>query len=362
MSRARDTADNGRYPPFRKNLLINGSMQITQRGTSFAAVANADYTLDRWQVGKNTSGVVLVDHLTHNGADATLRHYLRLITTGTDVSIAAGDHSEVQQKVEGHDVAHLDFGLSTAKTVTLGFWHANTPIGTYCVAIRNAANNRSYVAEYTQSVASTWEYTEITIPGDTTGTWQRTTSYGLVLSFAQAAGSTFQTTADIWTAGNYLATSNQVNALENINDAVRIGDVQLEVGSVATEFEVRQFSEELASCQRYYEKSYNIDNYPGDSTQVGATMATLNAGGSRPRMTYTFVVPKRSAPTMKYWDRLGTENQVSVDTDGSGSFSDEAPAASTPISQPGTRGANGDFNTTSTGWKVLWHWEAVSEM
>ena len=185
--------------------------------------------------------------------------------TTADTSIAAGDLTATGYRIEGYDYAQLAGG-----NATLSFWVKGTKTGIHCVAFQNSAGNRSYVAEYTINTTATWEKKTITVPlTETGGTWDYTNGIGLAIVWTLASGTTFQTTKDTWQTGNYVATSNQVNACDNVANDFRITQVQLEKGDTATPFEYRHFEEEIALCQRYYEKSYNIDVAPGTTTVTG---------------------------------------------------------------------------------------------
>jgi hypothetical protein len=251
--------------PGYRNAIIGGNFTTNpwQRGTSFLAVANGDYTADRWIYSVSGTGVFSVlktaDAPTATQAGIYTQDCLHVDVTTADASIAAGDVYAQSQYIEGLNASYFGFGQAGSRNVTLSFWHKHTKTGVNCVAIRNSANNRSYVAEYTQDVSDAWELAEITIPVDTTGTWLYTNAVGLRLTFTLAAGTTLQTTSGAWQAGNFVATSNQVNNLDNVANNFKIALVQLEAGQTATAFETRSYGQELSLCQRYYEISERND-------------------------------------------------------------------------------------------------------
>ena len=118
--------------------------------------------------------------------------------------------------------------------------------------LNNKAQNRCYMQEFTVSSANTWEYKTITYPGDTTGTWLHGNTDGVQLNWCFASGTNYQGTANQWNTSWKDHTSNQVNFMATSGNKIRFTGIQLEVGSVASPFEHRSFSEELARCQRYY--------------------------------------------------------------------------------------------------------------
>jgi hypothetical protein len=240
-----------------KNAIIGGDFTTNpwQRGTTFTGVGSGDYTADRFATYDTSAAVwdVLKTADAPTAAEASLytAHCLHADITTADASIAAGDITGLQHKVEGLNAARFGFGQAGTRNVTLSFWHKHTKTGTHCVALGNSAANRSYIAEYTQSVTDTWEKAEITIPVDTSGTWLYTNGVGVIAYFAMACGSTFQTTAGSWAAGNYLGSSNQVNNLDNVANNFKIALVQLEEGSTATDFDAIRQDEVEAACRRY---------------------------------------------------------------------------------------------------------------
>lgn len=275
-----------------RNRIINGDMRINQRNA--AVTTDTAYSVDRWALNISSTGAVSLAGNT-GIVPAGFTNALFLDVTTADTSIAAGEFLGIIQPVEGFNVADLAYGTASAKTATLSFWIRSTTTGTYCVSFVNSTNNRSYVATYTISAANTWEYKTVTVPGDTSGTWLTNNGIGLTVRFAFAAGTTYQTTAGSWQAGNFLATSAQTNLLAlNTNDAYITG-VQLEAGTVATPFEQRSYGQELALCQRYYEKTSALG--------YGA-MAT---GGSFFRqLVYYFKSEMRTTPTISVTFDTGT--------------------------------------------------------
>ena len=237
----------------KRNVIINGNFDIWQRGTSFAAAATGQHSADRFEYVKSGAMVhtlsqgASVPTYAESGVKSNYNMYADVTTV--DSSIAAGDYARFQYKVEGHDYARIAGG-----NAVLTFWVSATKTGTHCVAFRNSGNDRSYVVEYTVDVADTWEKKTITVPlTETAGTWDYTTGIGLNISWSLAAGSTYQTTADAWQTGNYVATSNQVNACDNTLNNFRIAQVQLEKGDNATPFEYESYADTFNKCLRYYE-------------------------------------------------------------------------------------------------------------
>lgn len=239
-----------------RNRIINGAMRINQRAA--AATTSGSYAVDRWALGFVTTGAISLSSSTT--VPTGFSNSLLFDVTTADTSIAAGEFANVLHVIEGFNISDFGFGAAGALPITVSFWIRSTTTGTYCASFSNSGNSRSYVATYTVDAANTWERKTITIPGDTSGTWLTDNGIGLEVRFAFAAGSTFQTTAGSWQAGNYVATSAQTNLLASASNEAYITGVQLELGSVATPFERRSFGQELALCQRYYQKGVAILN------------------------------------------------------------------------------------------------------
>lgn len=271
-----------------RNKIINGKMEIAQRGTSFISPASLTYTLDRWVFGIAGTGAVTVSQQADAPSDNEFQNSLRYTVTTADASIAAGDALLLSQRIEGYNARDL-----IGRTFTLSFWACSSKTGIHCVAFRNSGADRSYVLEYTVNAANTWEKKSVTLSGGliTAGTWDWTTGVGLTVFFTAAVGSTLQTTAGAWQTGNFQATANQVNCLDTIGNIFAITGVQLEVGSVATPFEHRPYGMELALAQRYFERSNFIN---GGAGVVGFNVAVTAAASY---LATPFRVEKRVVPT-----------------------------------------------------------------
>lgn len=174
--------------------------------------------------------------------------------------------------------------------MTISFWVKSSKTGTYCLSIQNIGNALSYIREYTINSTDTWEKKSITIPGSTSGTWDKTTGSGIILSWALAMGSTYQNSANSWVSGNYLATSNQVNLLDSISNSFYLSQVQLEVGDKATDFEFRDYGTELLRCQRYYQRFVGVS--ASQYLALGHTHSTVQAS-----FLINFITQMRTSPS-----------------------------------------------------------------
>lgn len=205
----------------------------------------------------------------------------------------------IRQNCEGQNTPDFLFGTANAKTISISFWVRSSLTGTYCATIKNSAQDRAYVAEYTINAADTFEYKTITVAGDTSGTWLNTNGIGVRVEFDLGSGTNFNATANVWTASNVRRTTNQVNWCGTTNRTFYLSGVQIEIGNAATEFERRPFGQELALCQRYFEKSASEARAILTANESSAdiiTDATSIANGAYYAWV-PFKVTKRTAPT-----------------------------------------------------------------
>jgi hypothetical protein len=233
-----------------------------------------------------------------------------LITSTSAYTVQADDYSTFTQAIEGFNFADFGFGTANAQPLTISFQIRSSLTGTFAGFIQNNNADRSYPFTFTISAANTWESKTVTIAGDTAGTWVgATNSTGLLFGFNLGTGSNRQGTANTWGAGNYRTVSGAVNLIATNAATMYITGVQLEEGTTATPFEQRLYGTELALCQRYYEKSYNIDVAPGTgSSNPGCYEACTSTFSNN--VVYSpqigFRVSKRTTPTMSFYTYSGT--------------------------------------------------------
>ena len=294
-----------------KNRIINGAMVISQRnGTSTVTPANADVTLDRWgsNMFPNASKYTVAQSTT---APTGFNNSL-LVTSSSAYSIGATDIYTQFQWIEGYNTADLGWGTANAKTVTLSFWVRSSLTGTFGGVITNADGTRNYPFSYTISAANTWEYETITIAGDTSGTWLTTNGRGIGVIFGLGVGSTYSGTAGAWSGSAYYSSTGAVSVVGTNGATFYITGVQLEVGSSATGFEYRQYSDELLFCQRYFETSADFGNnaqYAGQQIVVGVGGTTFGGAVSF-CVGKPFSVRKRTTPTVVMYYQDGSAGYV----------------------------------------------------
>ena len=272
-----------------KNRIINGAMTIAQRGTS-AVTTDESFPVDRFQLQIVNANLSLVQSST---APAGFNYSIAATVTST-TSATVLDRSRLFQNIEGFNVADLDWGTANAKTITISFWARSTVTGTYSGNVSNYGGNRSYIFTYALT-ANTWTYVTATIPGDTTGTWLKTNSGGMVLNpITFNCGANYQGTAGSWIAGDARGTSGSTYlATSNSGAVFNITGVQLEVGTTATSFDYRPYGTELMLCQRYLPSFANNATGSGTTAQfVGMANAAVNGF-----FIVNFPVNARVAPT-----------------------------------------------------------------
>ena len=264
----------------RRNLVINGAMQVAQRATSVAGIGgDAGYkTIDRFrQNTSNTAG-----RLTMSQSSVTdlpgFANALKLDCTTADTTIAATEVGIIQYRFEGQDVQQIKKGTSSAEPITVSFYVKGNASATYTVELEDSDNSfRANSQEF--SVTSSWTRVIKTFVADTTGTLDDDANQSLQLNFWFHGGSNYTSgtfASNTWhTDQTKRIGTNADSFFDSTNRTLEITGLQVEVGDTATEFEHRSFGEELLLCKRYFEVYSPAANDDG-SVGVVRTRTSVN--------------------------------------------------------------------------------------
>jgi hypothetical protein len=256
-----------------RNMIINGAMQVAQRGTSSTDFFYA--SVDRFQLSKNATDNLAITQSqdSDNPAGQGFGSSFKVNITTAESALAADENMNFHQRIEGQNLQRLEKGTSNAKSSTVSFWVKSNTTGTYVLELFDNDNNRHAAKTYTIDSANTWEKKTITFVGDTTGALDNDANRSMDVRWWLAAGSNF-TSGTLPTGWASLTTANravgQVNLMASTNNWYITG-IQWEVGDVATAFEHRSFSDELRRCQRYY---YQLGPIATDKASVGMALCT----------------------------------------------------------------------------------------
>ena len=278
----------------RRNLIINGAMQVAQRGTSKTDIgynAGGPFICDRFQHVQGSgggSGVMTMEQST-DAPDGF--SYSTKFTVTTADTLSGGENIGFRYRLEAGDCQALKFGTSGNK-FTISFWVKSSISGIYSLQCFGSDTSRSALSSYTVNVANTWEYKTLTFNVDPTTAIATGTGRGLgVIWMLDSGPDDIQSAFDWSTVSAFSAVTGQVNFMTTSGATWQITGVQLELGKVATPFEHRSYGEELALCQRYYEKQTFTGGYQFVCNSLNTT--TTQVEGFIP-----FMVEKRVSPTV----------------------------------------------------------------
>jgi len=350
----------------RRNMIINGDMRVSQRGTSWAAIANATYTLDHWELYNNGIGAYTV---TQDSTGPTgFANSFKIDCTTADASPTGSDYLLLYQRFEGQDLQLLKKGTASAESVTLSFWVKSNKTGNGQVNLQDMDNTRMIGNTYTISSADTWEQKTITFAGDTTGAFNDDNGESLKIEWWFDSGSSYASgsTPTSWEA----AASTDRNAggtlalADSTSNYINITGVQLEVGTAATDFEYRSYGEELALCQRYYQRL----GPGGVSVNNSSAAGTIVAGGTNSGAItgyvglacVQYVVSKRAVPTITVYDADSPRNTGKCSRHKLGTARGDNQAVVTGDS--GTRSFSAYSSGTHTATGLIFHFAADAEL
>jgi len=282
-----------------RNLIINGAMQVAQRGTS--STSNGYHTVDRWLNdfgGVDETATQAQVDVASGTTPYTLgfRKSLKWTNGNQTSGAGAGDYIGFSQKIEAQDIANSGWNYTSASSyVTLSFWiKSSVAQNFYGYLHAQDGTAQNYPFETGSLSADTWTKITKVIPGNSNLTFDNDNGVGLQLQLWAFIGTTYTGTVTLnqWAAfASGTRTPNNTSTWYTTNDAtLEITGVQLEVGSVATDFEHRSFAQELALCQRYYLQYDYHDQYEA------VTIGINNNAGQSYGILY-FPTTMRTAPT-----------------------------------------------------------------
>jgi len=282
-----------------KNLIINGAMNVAQRGTSENTTTGM-YTVDRFRVeasGHDQSPDQAQHALTSSDTGPWEKGFRSswLITNGNQTSGAgAADSLYLDYRLEAQDLANSGWNYnSTSSKMTLSFWAKSSVAQTFSFWIWTAdGTSQGWFTTYTLA-ANTWKKITITLPGAANLTFDNNANIGFQLGWDLFMGTDHtnaSATVDQWI--NWSGAKRAVGGSTwwTTNDATfEMTGVQLEVGDTATDFEHRSYGDELTRCQRYLEK---IQIHASEIFMIGT-----NQWGSRTPLILPFKSQKRAVPS-----------------------------------------------------------------
>ena len=300
MSRARTFADLATASEAgdlgRRNMIINGNMEVAQRATSVAVTSGGYHTVDRFNIGLSSAGRFTMSQESITDLEG-FGKALKLDCTTADTSIGSTELLTLNQKFEGQFIQKMQKGFSSAKATTLSFYVKGNANATYAVELSDTDNSSRHISK-TFSVTTSWNRVSLTFPGDTTGKITADNSRSLDMNIWLHAGSGYNAGSiqDSWGALNQAGRATGISSFFDSTDReFFITGVQFELGEVATPFEHETFGDNLQRCQRYFYKFLSTNVYG----PLGATGMQINTNASSGTMFQGMhPVMMRTAPTL----------------------------------------------------------------
>ena len=363
---------NGTQVGGRRNLIINGAMEVAQRGTS--STDQLYQTVDRMRLAKSGTdeNPTQAQLSITNSSMISLgfRKAYRIVNGNQTSGAGSGDSVGMSYRIEARDIRSSGWDYTNPNSfITLQFWVYSNVGQTYYMRLRSMdGTSQQYVMSYTVS-ANTWTKVIKTIPGNSNIQFDDDVNQGLQINWNMFAGTNYTDSGvslNAW--GAYDANAqfpDFTSTWFTTNDATwNITGLQLELGTQATPFEHRSFAEELRLCKRYYQKSYAYGTAPGTSSSILGCIYNRYSGSVTNRMDLgtRFEVEMRTIPTViAYSPSTGTANRVDDNGNGTG---DTASAVNTVSSLPkiSARGIGGVVSSTAFDNVGSYHFTAEAEI
>lgn len=278
-----------------RNPIINGNMEVWQRGTTFAPATDTGYVTDRWAWRGTGAGVATINRST-NVPTVAQAGVLFNYSLEVDVTTALGAPGTTEIYALDHRIEGYNWRHFAQRQLTLSFWVQSPKSGVHSVGMQNGGADRALVLKYVITTANTWEYKTLTVPASpSTGTWDYTNGIGVAIHFNLATGSNFTSAfPDTWNADARFSSVDQVNVMDNTANFFRITGIKLELGSIATPIQYVPFEEELQRCMRYFQKSFDYATAPAQNAGLGTGEYRFNPAVAGAVST-TYAIPLQTA-------------------------------------------------------------------
>jgi len=278
-----------------RNLVINGDMRISQRGSSFTATGD-EYTIDRFKHSSGSSFNFDTTTTQESSGPDGFGNSLK-ITPDSVVTPSGGENGIIEHYIEGQNVQGLAFGTSSAKSVTVSFYAKSAATNandqyTVWLQFYNSAGNR-FIKNKAFTVTASWQRFSITFTGNTSENIVNANTLGLRLGWILASGpDDIAAEKTSWEDSNFWrAVTGQSNFMDNTSNEFHLSGVQIEAGDVATDFEHRSYGDELLRCKRYFTMHSNL----GTNTALSDGFCW---SANEVDFMYTFPVEMRTTPSI----------------------------------------------------------------
>ena len=292
-------------------IVINGDMQVAQRGTSLTSQTGTAFQMDRFGFQMDTFGTWTMSQADDGPTGSGFTHALKWDCTSADTSLGAGHFGLCHYRIEGQDLQQLKKGTSSAEKVTVSFWVKSAKTGTYILELFDVDNSRQISQAYTISSADTWEKKIMIFDGDTTGALGNDNGNSLALSWWLGAGSTYSggTLNTSWAANN---NANRAVGVVNLADSTDndwyLTGVQIEIGEYDLNslppFQHESYADSLKRCQRYFHTGV-----AGDGSTSGYALGGFRTANTA-QFLHQFPVTMRTEPTAA---QIATDNMICHD-------------------------------------------------
>ena len=297
----------------RKNIVINGAMQIAQTSTSVTGLGAATgyFTLDRWVMVENDASAGRFTMSQSAVTDlAGFSNALKIDCTTADTSIAAGEALLIEQRIEGLNLQQLKASSTSTKAFTVSYYAKSNASRAIALEIHTTEGTNKQISAL-HTIGTSWARYSMTVPAASSTELDNDNTEAMQVNLWLHGGSTF--TGGTLNTGALAASTNANRAagigsiFASTDNEIEITGFQIEVGSQATPFEHRSFGEELLLCQRYLQRVDAI--MWGHQAKIGDTNRHVN-WVLQPKMR---AIPTLSVTDVRSGYSFGGANEIAPD-------------------------------------------------